>query len=126
VSASLASYSRNSQFVRPDQIAFEAIANAALSRGASIILSIQIPHGPRRFPADWLLFARIAKRGSHRRDNRLMLSFGFPPISSASARAPILGSLARRWSLEHWEYYANPQNSFGGIIAAQVVYVFTL
>ena len=49
-----------------------------------------------------------------------MLSFGFPPISSPSARVLILGSLPGRLSLERGEYYANPQNAFWKIIAARV------
>lgn len=49
-----------------------------------------------------------------------MRSFGFPPISSPSARVLILGSLPGRLSLERGEYYANPQNSFWKILAAQV------
>src|ERR1700736_4208204 len=49
-----------------------------------------------------------------------MLSFGFPPISSPSARALILGSLPGRLSLERSEYYAQPQNSFWKVIATQV------
>jgi hypoxanthine-DNA glycosylase len=49
-----------------------------------------------------------------------MLSFGFPPISSPSARVLILGSLPGRLSLERGEYYANPQNSFWKIIADRV------
>ncbi|HTV97102.1 MAG TPA: DNA-deoxyinosine glycosylase [Steroidobacteraceae bacterium] len=49
-----------------------------------------------------------------------MLSLGFPPISSPFARVLILGSLPGRLSLERGEYYANPQNSFWKIIAAQV------
>src|SRR5580658_6104827 len=49
-----------------------------------------------------------------------MLSFGFPPVSSPSARILILGSLPGRRSLERGEYYANPQNSFWKIIAAWV------
>jgi hypoxanthine-DNA glycosylase len=48
-----------------------------------------------------------------------MLSFGFPPISSPSARVLILGSLPGRLSLERGEYYANPQNAFWKIIRAQ-------
>ena len=48
-----------------------------------------------------------------------MLSFGFPPISSPSARVLILGSLPGRLSLERGEYYANPQNSFWKIVAAR-------
>jgi TDG/mug DNA glycosylase family protein len=49
-----------------------------------------------------------------------MLSFGFPPISSPSARVLILGSLPGRLSLERGEYYAHPQNSFWKIVAARV------
>ena len=49
-----------------------------------------------------------------------MLSFGFPPISSPSARVLILGSLPGRLSLERGEYYANPQNAFWRIVAARV------
>jgi TDG/mug DNA glycosylase family protein len=49
-----------------------------------------------------------------------VLSFGFPPISSPSARVLILGSLPGRLSLERGEYYANPQNAFWKIIAARV------
>jgi TDG/mug DNA glycosylase family protein len=49
-----------------------------------------------------------------------MLSFGFPPISSPSARVLILGSPPGRLSLERGEYYANPQNSFWRIIAGRV------
>jgi hypoxanthine-DNA glycosylase len=48
-----------------------------------------------------------------------MLSFGFPPISSPSARILILGSLPGRLSLERGEYYASPQNAFWRVIAAQ-------
>jgi double-stranded uracil-DNA glycosylase len=47
-------------------------------------------------------------------------SFGFPPISSPSARVLILGSLPGRLSLERGEYYANPQNAFWKIVAARV------
>jgi TDG/mug DNA glycosylase family protein len=49
-----------------------------------------------------------------------MMSFGFPPISSPSARVLILGSLPGRLSLERGEYYANPQNSFWKIVAARI------
>jgi double-stranded uracil-DNA glycosylase len=49
-----------------------------------------------------------------------MLSFGFPPISSPSARVLILGSLPGRMSLERGEYYANPQNAFWKVIAARI------
>jgi TDG/mug DNA glycosylase family protein len=49
-----------------------------------------------------------------------MLSFGFPPISSPTARILILGSLPGRMSLERSEYYANPQNAFWQIVAALV------
>src|ERR1700753_4014158 len=49
-----------------------------------------------------------------------MLSFGFPPIASPSARALILGSLPGRLSLERSEYYANPQNAFWKIVGARI------
>lgn len=49
-----------------------------------------------------------------------MLSFGFPPISSPSARLLILGSLPGRMSLERGEYYANPQNAFWKIVTARI------
>jgi double-stranded uracil-DNA glycosylase len=49
-----------------------------------------------------------------------MLPFGFPPISSPSARVLILGSLPGRLSLERGEYYANPQNSFWKIVGARI------
>jgi len=49
-----------------------------------------------------------------------MLSFGFPPISSPSARVLVLGSLPGRLSLERAEYYAHPQNAFWKIIGARV------
>ena len=49
-----------------------------------------------------------------------MLSFGFPPISSPPALVLVLGSLPGRLSLERGEYYANPQNAFWKIIAAQI------
>ena len=48
-----------------------------------------------------------------------MLSFGFPPVSSPSARALVLGSLPGRLSLERGEYYANPQNAYWKIVAAR-------
>jgi TDG/mug DNA glycosylase family protein len=48
-----------------------------------------------------------------------MLSFGFPPISSPSARILILGSLPGRLSLKRDEYYAHPQNAFWKIVAAR-------
>jgi TDG/mug DNA glycosylase family protein len=57
-------------------------------------------------------------RAEGSRDNGRMLSFGFPPISSPSARVLALGSLPGRVSLERGEYYANPQNSFCKIIIA--------
>ena len=49
-----------------------------------------------------------------------MLSFGFPPISSPSARVLILGSLPGRLSLECGEYYAHPRNAFWRIVAADL------
>lgn len=49
-----------------------------------------------------------------------MLSFGFPPVSSPSACALILGSLPGRLSLERGEYYANPRNTFWRIVAAHI------
>jgi TDG/mug DNA glycosylase family protein len=49
-----------------------------------------------------------------------MWSFGFPPISSPSARILVLGSLPGRLSLERGEYYANPQNVFWKIVAARI------
>jgi TDG/mug DNA glycosylase family protein len=49
-----------------------------------------------------------------------MLSFGFPPISSPSARVLILGSLPGQLSLERGEYYANPHNSFWKILSTGI------
>ncbi len=49
-----------------------------------------------------------------------MLSFGFPPLASPSARVLILGSLPGRLSLERGEYYANAQNVFWKIVATQI------
>lgn len=49
-----------------------------------------------------------------------MLSFGFPPISSPSARVLVLGSLPGQLSLELGEYYASPQNLFWRIMATRV------
>jgi TDG/mug DNA glycosylase family protein len=49
-----------------------------------------------------------------------MLSFGFPPISSPSARVLILGSLPGQLSLELGEYYASQQNVFWQIVATRV------
>jgi hypoxanthine-DNA glycosylase len=49
-----------------------------------------------------------------------MLSFGFPPVSSPSAKVLILGSLPGRLSLERAEYYANPQNAFWKIVASNL------
>ena len=63
---------------------------------------------------------RLVARPQAASNNRPMFSFGFPPISSPSARVLILGSLPGRLSLERSEYYAHPQNSFWKIIATQV------
>lgn len=49
-----------------------------------------------------------------------MLSFGFPPVSSPSAKVLILGSLPGRLSLERAEYYASPQNAFWKIVVSKV------
>ena len=49
-----------------------------------------------------------------------MQSFGFPPVSSPSARVLLLGSLPGRLSLERGAYYANPQNAFWKIIGARI------
>jgi hypoxanthine-DNA glycosylase len=49
-----------------------------------------------------------------------MLSVGFPPIASPTARVLILGSLPGRISLDRGEYYANSQNAFWKIVAARV------
>jgi hypoxanthine-DNA glycosylase len=49
-----------------------------------------------------------------------MLSFGFPAVSSPSARVLVLGSLPGRLSLERAEYYANPHNDFWKIAAAKI------
>jgi hypoxanthine-DNA glycosylase len=49
-----------------------------------------------------------------------MLSFGFPPVSSPSARVLVLGSLPGRLSLERGEYYAKPQNAFWKIVGAKI------
>lgn len=49
-----------------------------------------------------------------------MLSFGFPPVSSPSARVLVLGSLPGQPSLELGEYYASPQNVFWRIMATRV------
>lgn len=49
-----------------------------------------------------------------------MLSFGFPAVSSPSARVLVLGSLPGRLSLERGEYYANPRNVFWKIVAARI------
>jgi TDG/mug DNA glycosylase family protein len=50
-----------------------------------------------------------------------MLSFGFPPVSSPSARVLVLGSLPGQKSLELGEYYASAQNVFWRIMATRVV-----
>lgn len=62
---------------------------------------------------------RLVARPQAASNNRPMLSFGFPPISSPSAEVLILGSLPGRLSLERGEYYANPQNVFWKILAAR-------
>ena len=49
-----------------------------------------------------------------------MLSFGFPPASSPSARVLLLGTMPGRVSLERDEYYANRQNAFWKIVAARL------
>ena len=49
-----------------------------------------------------------------------MVSFGFPPVSSPSARVLVLGSLPGRLSLQRGEYYANPQNAFWKIVGARI------
>ena len=49
-----------------------------------------------------------------------MLSFGFPPIASPRVRVLVLGSLPGQISLTRGEYYANPQNVFWKIVAAQI------
>lgn len=50
-----------------------------------------------------------------------MLSFGFPPISSPSARVLILGSLPGQRSLELGGYYASLQNVFWRIMATRIL-----
>jgi hypoxanthine-DNA glycosylase len=49
-----------------------------------------------------------------------MVSYGFPPVSSPSARVLVLGSLPERLSLECGKYYANPGNVFWKIVAARI------
>ena len=49
-----------------------------------------------------------------------MLSFGFPPLISASAETLILGTLPSRISLSRSEYYANPRNQFWTIMGAAI------
>jgi double-stranded uracil-DNA glycosylase len=49
-----------------------------------------------------------------------MRSFGFPPVSSPTARVLVLGSLPGRLSLMRGEYYASPQNAFWKIVAARI------
>ena len=49
-----------------------------------------------------------------------MLSFGFPPASSPSARILVLGSLPGGLSLDRGEYYANPRNALWKIVAARI------
>jgi double-stranded uracil-DNA glycosylase len=49
-----------------------------------------------------------------------MLSFGFPPVASLSARVLILGSLPGKLSLERAEYYASPRNAFWKIVGSNL------
>jgi TDG/mug DNA glycosylase family protein len=49
-----------------------------------------------------------------------MLSFGFPPLISASAKTLVLGTLPSRISLSRSEYYANPRNQFWMITGAAI------
>jgi TDG/mug DNA glycosylase family protein len=58
--------------------------------------------------------------GASTKSELQMLSFGFPPISSTTARILVLGSLPGRISIERGEYYANPQNAFWKIMGARI------
>jgi double-stranded uracil-DNA glycosylase len=49
-----------------------------------------------------------------------VLSFGFPPIASPTARVLVLGTLPGRLSIDLGEYYANPVNSFWKIMASGI------
>src|ERR1700723_653818 len=69
---------------------------------------------------EWACPARRSFGPARQRRQYIMLSFGFPPMSSPSARVLILGSLPGRLSLERGEYYANPQNAFWKIVAARI------
>jgi hypoxanthine-DNA glycosylase len=45
-------------------------------------------------------------------------SHGFPPIAAPTARVLILGSLPGQVSLQHGQYYAQPQNTFWRLMGA--------
>ena len=52
------------------------------------------------------------------RADKIPASVGFAPISAASARILILGSLPGQMSLQRGEYYAQPHNAFWRIMGA--------
>ena len=52
------------------------------------------------------------------RAGEIPAAFGFAPISAASARILILGSLPGQMSLQRGEYYAQPHNAFWRIMGA--------
>ncbi|HMD73383.1 MAG TPA: DNA-deoxyinosine glycosylase [Steroidobacteraceae bacterium] len=52
------------------------------------------------------------------RADEIPASVGFAPISAASARILILGSLPGQMSLQRGEYYAQPHNAFWRIMGA--------